>query len=95
MIIWGSGRETKDLGFVERKRCETCGKERPFKLFLRYRYDHIGHLFRWGERRKYYLVCHVCRRGRRVDPAQVRPSLRTAPEGARREARLRARRLSS
>ena len=45
MIIWG--RETKDLGFVERKRCEACGKERPFRLFLRYRYGHICYLFRW------------------------------------------------
>jgi hypothetical protein len=75
MLIWGPGNETKDLGFVERKRCETCGKERPFKLFLRYQYAHIGHLFKWGERRKYYLVCHVCRRGRRIDPEQMRASL--------------------
>lgn len=86
MRLWGCGHETRDLGFVERNRCETCGKERPFKLFVRCRYTHIAHLFRWGRQKKYYLVCHRCRRGRRVDPAQVKPKLAATAEHATRSA---------
>ena len=83
MIFWGACRETKDLGFAERKHCERCGKERPFKLFVRRRYDHIGHIFKWGERKKYYLVCHKCRHGQRIDPSQAKLSIRATPEGSR------------
>ena len=41
MIIWGSASDTKDLGVVETKHCDTCEKERHFKLVLQYRYSHL------------------------------------------------------
>jgi len=79
MILCGSSSKTRDLGFAERKRCETCGKERPFKLFLRYRYGHIAYLFKWVKKKKYYVLCRVCHRGRRVAAKQAEANLKTNP----------------
>jgi hypothetical protein len=46
MIIWGSGSGHADVGQGEHKHCDTCEKERPFSVFLQYRYAHLYYL-RW------------------------------------------------
>jgi hypothetical protein len=79
MIIWGSGGESKDLGVMETRRCDTCEKDRPFKLVLQYRYGHIWYLFKWVSERKYVLQCDVCHHGWQVDTKQVESNLKTNP----------------
>ena len=79
MLIWGSAGETKDLGAVETRRCDTCKKERPFKLFLQYRYSHIWYLFSWISAKKYLLLCDVCHRGAELDSGKVESKLKKNP----------------
>lgn len=78
MIIWGSGGNSADLGQVELRHCETCEKERPFKLFLNYRYAHLYYL-RWVTDKKYHLACDVCRRGWELKAADVEAKLEKNP----------------
>lgn len=75
VFIWGSGSETKDLGIVETKRCSTCEKDRPFKLFLHYKYSHIGYVFSQVSEKKYLLLCDVCHRGVELDAKEVEQKL--------------------
>ncbi|MFO1372626.1 MAG: hypothetical protein U1F42_09615 [Candidatus Competibacteraceae bacterium] len=78
-IIWGSGSDTKDLGVVETKHCDTCEKERPFKLILQYRYRHLYYLFSWISQKKYLLICDVCHHGCEVDSKKIEPKLKKNP----------------
>ena len=78
MIIWGSGGGEIDLGQVEIRPCATCEKERPFKLFLFYRYAHLYYL-RWVTSKKYHLACDVCRRGWELEAAEVEAKLEKNP----------------
>jgi hypothetical protein len=67
MIIWGSGGKSIELGQSEVRRCSTCEKDRPFKVFLNYRYSHLYYIFGWITQKKYLLVCDVCHRGWELD----------------------------
>lgn len=78
MIIWGSGGGGADLGQVELRHCETCEKERPFKLLLQYRYAHLYYL-RWVTEKHYHLACDVCRRGWELKTADVEQKLEKNP----------------
>jgi hypothetical protein len=78
MIIWGSGSGGADLGQVELRQCPTCDKERPFKLFLQYSYNHVYYL-RWVKERKYHLACDICRRGWELDPKETEAKLEKNP----------------
>jgi hypothetical protein len=78
VIIWGSGNGGADLGVAENRACETCEKERPFKVLLQYKYAHLYHL-RWVTEKAYYLACDVCRRGVKLDPRSVEAKLKTHP----------------
>src|SRR5688572_22036918 len=79
MIIWGSGGKTVDMGVVENKRCETCEKERPFKLMLGYRYAHLYYIFSWVTKKQYMLLCDVCQRGWELKTAEIERSLAKNP----------------
>ncbi len=63
MLIWGSGGKIKDLGCVGHTHCPTCDQQRPFHLYLEYRYRHIGYIFRWVQRKIYLNACAVCQYG--------------------------------
>ena len=78
MIIWGSGGNSVDLGQVELKHCETCEKDRPFKLLLQYKYAHLYYL-RWVTEKKYHLACDVCSRGWELKTAEVEQKLEKNP----------------
>jgi len=78
MIIWGSGGQTLDLGEMEKKACVTCEKERPFKLFLNYRWSHL-YYFRWVTKKEYMLACDVCRRGWELKAKEIESKLRKHP----------------
>ena len=78
MIIWGSGGGGGDLGQVEERSCQTCEKERPFKLFLQYRYAHLYYL-RWVTEKKYHLACDVCMRGFELKSKDVEANLKKNP----------------
>ncbi len=78
MIIWGTGGNGADLGVVEHKHCDTCEKERPFKLLLQYRYAHLYYL-RWVTSRTYHLACDVCRRGWELKAKDIEPTLKENP----------------
>jgi len=84
MLVWGSGSDTKDLGMVEKRHCDACEKERPFKLFLQYRFAHIWYLFSWVTKKEYLLLCDVCRRGVQLDKKKVESKLRENPIPLRR-----------
>jgi hypothetical protein len=78
MIIWGSGSGGSDLGQMKLKHCETCEKERSFKLFLQYRYAHLYYL-RWVTEKKYHLACDICRRGWELKTAEAESKLEKNP----------------
>ena len=78
-FAWGSGSENIDLGVVNTYQCDTCEKDRPFKLFLHYRYAHIWYLFSWISEKKYLLLCDVCHRGVEIDSKEVEPKLTRNP----------------
>jgi hypothetical protein len=78
MIIWGSGGGGSELGDAQVQHCQTCEKERPFKLFLQYRYAHLYYL-RWVTEKKYHLACDVCRRGWELAANDVEPKLSKHP----------------
>jgi hypothetical protein len=79
MIIWGSGVETKDFGVVETKYCNTCEKDRPFKIFVQYKYSHFYYVFSWISGKKYFFLCNVCRRGVQLDSKKVESKLQKSP----------------
>lgn len=74
MIIWGSGGGSADLGEAEVHHCETCERDRPFKILLSYRYAHIYWL-RWVTKKTYHLACDICRRGWQLEKSAVEPKL--------------------
>lgn len=78
MIIWGSGGDSADLGQIETCYCPTCEKERPFKLFLFYKYEHLYYC-RWVSEKKYHLACDICRRGRELNTKEVEAKLKKNP----------------
>lgn len=78
MIIWGSGGGGEDLGQMDFKHCETCEKDRPFKLFLQYRYAHLYYL-RWVTEKKYHMACDICKRGWELKNTEVEAKLEKIP----------------
>lgn len=78
-IVWGSGGDNIDLGVVEDKYCEVCEKNRPFKMFLQYRYAHIYWIFSWITQKQYLLLCDICHRGWNLKTAEVEKTLSQNP----------------
>jgi hypothetical protein len=79
MLIWGSKGEVADLGVQDTRPCQTCERERPFKLALQYKVHHIWYLFKWVSQKQYMLVCDVCHRGAKLDAKEVEPKLAKHP----------------
>lgn len=79
MIIWGSGGNVVNLGQVEPRRCETCERDRPFNLILRYRYAHLYYLFGWVTEKKYLFLCDICSRGWELDDKKIEATLQKVP----------------
>ncbi len=71
LISWGSGEKTEDLKIIEKKFCTACEMTRPFKLFLRYKFSSLEHIFRWVTERQYMLVCEVCHHSILLDAAKA------------------------
>jgi len=78
MIIWGSGGGGAELGDVSLQECSVCEKERPFRIFLQYKYAHLYYL-RWVTKKQYHLACDVCRRGTQLDTKEVESKLVKSP----------------
>jgi hypothetical protein len=66
------------LGEIELRQCPTCEKERPFKLFIQYKYAHLYYL-RWVTEKKYHLACDICRRGVELNSKTVEAKLEKNP----------------
>jgi hypothetical protein len=79
MLIWGSQGEVVDLGRVENRHCETCEKDRPFKIFLQYTSCHLWYIFRWVTNKRYLFLCDVCRRRVELDTNKIEASLEKNP----------------
>jgi hypothetical protein len=79
MVIWGSGGDTVDLGVSEHKYCDVCERERPFKVFLQYRYAHIYWIFSWITKKHYSLLCDICSRGWILKAEEVEKTLPKIP----------------
>ncbi len=79
LISWGSGEKTKDLKIIGKKFCKTCEMMRPFKLFLRYKFSYLFHLFQWVTEKQYMLVCEVCQQSMVLDAAEAESALGKNP----------------
>jgi hypothetical protein len=79
MIVWGSGGDVINLGEVETRRCDTCERDRPFNLTLRYRYAHLYYLFGWVTEKKYLFICDICNRGWELDTQKIEANLKSVP----------------
>lgn len=79
MIIWGSGGDVINLGGAQTRRCDTCERDRPFNLVLRYHYAHLCYLSGWVTEKKYLLLCNICRHGRELDIKKIETNLLRVP----------------
>lgn len=79
ILIWGTDSEVVDLGQVEIKRCDTCGQERPFHLYLQYTWSHLYFVFGKVEQKQYTKACSICNRGAELDAAEVEKELTKKP----------------
>jgi hypothetical protein len=75
MFVWGSGWKTIDLAVTGKQPCATCEKDRPFHVYLKYRYVHIYYLFKWVSERHYLRACEICSRGVELDKSQLQASV--------------------
>jgi hypothetical protein len=78
-IIWGSGGNSVDLGGEEHRHCETCERERPFRVILQYRYAHLYWVFAWITQKQYSLLCNICSRGWQLNAEDVEKTLTQNP----------------
>lgn len=80
MIIYSWGRDSVDLGLTsERYHCNECDEERPFRLYLQYRYWGLFWIFCFTTHRKYTKVCTYCQNGWELPAAEIEPSLESVP----------------
>ncbi len=79
MIIWGSGGDSVDFGVAETHHCETCEKERPYRLVLHYRYWGFYWVFNRVTKKQYAMICDICGRGWEIESSKIEPLLDTAP----------------
>jgi len=61
-IAWGSSTKVAHVDQIDAQNCDTCGAERPFNVFLRYRVHHLWYLFRWITGKEYLAECTGCGR---------------------------------
>jgi len=79
MIIFGTRGKALDLGRPEMRFCQTCEKERPFRLRLAYQYLHLYYLFGTISKKEYGLTCDVCSRGWTLAAKEVELSFEKHP----------------
>lgn len=79
MLIWGTGGDVKDLGNLTDKHCETCERERPFKLLVEYRTFGFYWIFNFLTHKKYWLLCEICHRGWELHKSEVESRLAAVP----------------
>ncbi|MGE0703679.1 MAG: septum formation family protein [Limisphaerales bacterium] len=79
MIFYGSDGRLVNLGFVEERQCDTCGKVQPFGLTLAYKYIHVYWAFRWVVKRQYWLTCPVCQKGWELERQKVEAGFSKSP----------------
>jgi hypothetical protein len=79
MIVWGTGGNILNLGTVENRHCDVCEKNRPFNMFLRYRYWGLYWVFNVVTEKKYLLLCDVCQRGWELERSKVEGTLKSVP----------------
>ena len=79
MIVWGSGGDRINLGQVETRACATCEKDRPFHLFLTYRYWGLYWVFNFVTEKTYFLACEICQRGWKLENNKVEQSVKNVP----------------
>ena len=75
MIVWGSGGDTANLGAINHRHCETCEKQRPYSLFLQYRFWGLYWVFNFITQKKYWLLCEICTRGWELHSSEVEKHL--------------------
>lgn len=79
MLVWGSRSETKDLGIVDNRRCDSCEKERPFRVILQYKWSHLYWIFGQVSEKRYSMICESCQKGWDLNTDQVEAKLVTNP----------------
>jgi hypothetical protein len=72
VYVFGTGTDEVDLGRVHTQTCEVCRRDRPFRLKLVYRYEHLFWVFGNARARSYLLVCEACGTAWRIAPADAR-----------------------
>ncbi len=66
MILYGTKAVMQDLGPVHPQDCEKCGSEQPFRIELKYVFDHIWFVFGNVRGKTYFLVCDMCQTPYRI-----------------------------
>jgi len=79
MIVWGSGGDRVNLGQVDTRACATCEKDRPFYLFLTYRYWGLYWVFNVVTEKTYFLACEICQRGWELESHKVEATVKSVP----------------
>ena len=79
MFVWGSKGQELDLGLLEERDCETCGKKQPFRIFLAYKTFHLYWIFKCVTGKNYFLGCEVCHHGGELDSRKVEMALGKLP----------------
>jgi hypothetical protein len=78
MIVWGRHGRTVSLGPIGARYCQTCEKERPFSLVLRYTVFGFFWIFNWVTSKTYYLTCDVCSSGWALENREIEQALKNS-----------------
>lgn len=71
-IEWGSKEESLSLGTSERKYyCENCEEMRMVDFTMRYKHNHLYHIFGYVSSKEYLSFCSECGAQMDIDPYQM------------------------
>jgi hypothetical protein len=79
MIVFGTRGDKVLMERVQAEQCPVCERKRPFSIWLQYEYDHVWYIFGWLRSRKYYLLCDVCNRGKKLDRREYEQGIGKLP----------------
>lgn len=72
MLIWGRGSAGVRVAAAGNNDCPYCETEKPYSVYLNYRYAHLYYLFSWITQREYVRACDNCRRGKVLSRDEVK-----------------------
>ena len=74
-MVIGWRTKLVNLPKAEFYRCHNCAQDQSFHIVLQYTYWHLYWLFGVVTRKRYMMLCDICRRGWDLEANKVEPFL--------------------